>query len=107
MHVARRTTLNSTDRGSWGVAFPVDRVPLAGTPLPEVPMPSLPMLSGEPLVVTSHEASVVDTGPSHPLASAVHLAFSEHRPLVLSPDVLWITLAEGVAAHIRQCAEEV
>jgi hypothetical protein len=42
----------------------------------------------------------------HPLLAAVHAAFSEHRPLTLSPDVLWITIAQGVAQHIRLHAEE-
>jgi hypothetical protein len=42
----------------------------------------------------------------HPLLGAVHLAFSEHRPLVLSPDVIWITIAQGIAQHVRLHAEE-
>ena len=42
----------------------------------------------------------------HPLLAAVHTAFAEHRPLVLSPDVLWITIAQGVAQHVRLHAEE-
>ncbi|MDB9516680.1 hypothetical protein PN466_06930 [Roseofilum reptotaenium CS-1145] len=29
----------------------------------------------------------------HPLAFAVHLAFSEHRPLLLTPDIIWITIS--------------
>jgi hypothetical protein len=35
-----------------------------------------------------------------PLLAAVHTAFSQHRPLVLSPDAVWITLAQGVAHHM-------
>src|SRR6185312_16220215 len=27
----------------------------------------------------------------HPLIAAAHLAFSGHRPLALSPDVIWLT----------------
>src|SRR5262249_43670454 len=30
----------------------------------------------------------------HPLIAAAHLAFSGHRPLVLSPDVIWLTIAQ-------------
>lgn len=41
----------------------------------------------------------------HPLLAAVHAAFAEHRPLVLSPDVVWLTIAQGVAQHVRQNAE--
>jgi len=33
----------------------------------------------------------------HPLLGAVHVAFAEHRPLVLSPDALWLTILQGVA----------
>jgi hypothetical protein len=28
----------------------------------------------------------------HPLLAAAHLAYSGHRPLVLSPDVIWVTI---------------
>ncbi len=37
----------------------------------------------------------------HPLIAAAHLAFSEHRPLVLSPDVIWVTIVQGLARHIH------
>lgn len=42
----------------------------------------------------------------HPLAFAVHLAFSEHRPLLLTPDIIWITIAQGFAHHVNNHAEE-
>jgi hypothetical protein len=41
----------------------------------------------------------------HPLIEAVHLAFSEHRPLVLSPDCLWLTIVQGFAHHVHENAE--
>src|SRR4051812_17765611 len=33
----------------------------------------------------------------HPVVAAVHMAFSDHRPLCLSPDILWLMIAQGVA----------
>jgi hypothetical protein len=42
----------------------------------------------------------------HPVIAAVHLAFSDHRPLVLSPDILWLLLAQGFANHVTANAEE-
>src|SRR5215510_2871545 len=42
----------------------------------------------------------------HPLLSAVAKAFAEHRPLVLSPDAVWLTIAQGVAQHVRLHAEQ-
>ena len=32
--------------------------------------------------------------------AAVHLAFCGHRPLVLTPDILWLTIVQGVAQHV-------
>jgi hypothetical protein len=47
---------------------------------------------------------VADVG-FHPLLAAAHLAFSGHRPLVFSPDVVWVTIAQGLAQHIRLDSE--
>ncbi len=41
------------------------------------------------------------------LAEAVHLSFFEHYPLILSPDAIWLTIAQGLANHVAQNAEEV
>merc|ERR1719230_1205284 len=38
-------------------------------------------------------------------AKAVHAAFYGHHPLVLSPDVIWLTIAQGLANHVDQNAE--
>jgi hypothetical protein len=40
------------------------------------------------------------------LVHAVHLAFATHRPLVLSPDMVWLTLVQGFAHHVAANAEE-
>lgn len=41
-----------------------------------------------------------------PLLAAAHLAFSEHRPLVISPDMIWVTIVQGLAQHIKNHAEK-
>lgn len=38
-------------------------------------------------------------------AAAIHLAYDGHRPLVLSPDHLWLVLCQGLALHIHQNQE--
>jgi hypothetical protein len=42
----------------------------------------------------------------HPVLAAVHFAFACHRPLVLSPDVIWLLIAQGFAHHVTAHAEE-
>ncbi len=51
------------------------------------------------------ERSVTKTGSTHPLIDAVHVAFSRHYALVLSPDHIWLTLAQGLSHHITENAE--
>jgi hypothetical protein len=41
----------------------------------------------------------------HPLIEAVQIAFSQHRPLILSPDCLWLVIAQGFGHHITANAE--
>ena len=42
---------------------------------------------------------------NHPLVDAVHIAFAEHRPLLLSPDAIWLTVAQGFSNHVKENAE--
>ncbi len=59
------------------------------------------------LLAFSHDDTfqVIQGEEIHPLVLAVHAAFSEHRPLLLTPDIIWITLAQGFAQHINNNAE--
>jgi len=49
---------------------------------------------------------VVEHGDTHAVLGAVGIAFAQHRPLVLSPDAIWLTIAQGVAQHVRLHAEQ-
>jgi hypothetical protein len=37
--------------------------------------------------------------------SAVHIAYDEHHPLVLTPDAVWLCIAKGFAQHVKAKAE--
>ncbi|MET7399561.1 DUF4419 domain-containing protein [Dactylosporangium sp. NPDC005572] len=84
--------------------FPVDDVTPAPAPLPTRPLrerfPDALALGGDP------DLPVLADDGVHPLFGAVARAFAEHRPLVLSPDAVWLTIAGGVAQHVRLHAEE-
>ncbi|HVK67128.1 MAG TPA: DUF4419 domain-containing protein [Polyangium sp.] len=86
------------------VTFLVDDVPRATEPLPTR---RLAETHGDALTFGGDaDLPVVDHGSTHALLGAVHLAFAEHRPLVLSPDAVWLTIAQGVAQHVRLHAEQ-
>lgn len=37
---------------------------------------------------------------------SIHIAFAEHRPLRLSPDIIWTQILQGLALHVQNNAEE-
>lgn len=41
----------------------------------------------------------------HPLVAAVGQAFHEHRPLRLTPDHIWLAIAQGLALHVQENTE--
>jgi len=41
-----------------------------------------------------------------PLVQMAHDAFYEHRPITLSPDTVWFTIAQGFATHVNLNAEK-
>src|SRR6187399_945420 len=41
----------------------------------------------------------------HPFVAAVRLAYDRHLPLRLSPDQVWLVIAQGLANHIRLNSE--
>jgi len=41
----------------------------------------------------------------HPFIDAVHTAFSQHRPLSLSPDTIWLLIAQGFSHHVAENSE--
>lgn len=52
-----------------------------------------------------YEGSVVDRVVIHPVIAAAGLAYQLHRTLVLTPDIIWLLIAQGAAHHIRLNAE--
>ncbi len=40
------------------------------------------------------------------LLAAVHIAFSEHLPLTLSPDMIWLAIVQGFGRHVGLHAEQ-
>ncbi len=53
-----------------------------------------------------YHGSLVGDVAYHPVVAAVDLAFSAHYPLTLSPDAVWLMIAQAVAHHVNARAEE-
>lgn len=57
------------------------------------------------LATNTDARELVSALPLHGLLSAVHLAYTRHRPLRLSADDLWLCIAQGLARHVDANAE--
>lgn len=104
----------STTTSNGCTVIQVAKVEAAKNALPEVPSnlavdallsPSAPPTPGLP--ATTIEACsglrkrLVAGVQFHPGVAAIHLAFNDHRPLVLSPDIIWMFVVQGVANHVN------
>ncbi|MBB6052722.1 DUF4419 domain-containing protein [Armatimonas rosea] len=90
-----------------GTTFAVDDVAPAQTRLKqESLLTSLERRSGRTFInLPHHDKPVVANATFHPLIEAIHRAFADHRPLVLSPDAIWLTIQQGFAHHVNENAE--
>lgn len=54
-----------------------------------------------------HWGSIIDrhAAPPH-LVGLAHIAFAQHRHMILDPDTIWLTIERGLSAHILENAEE-
>ena len=55
--------------------------------------------------IRGRQVVAVQTEYSNPLVGAIHLAFSRHLPLTLSPDAIWLTIMQGFSHHVDQFPE--
>jgi hypothetical protein len=117
----------TAEPAATSTVFDVAEVTTATTALPEVPYkaaveclltvpPSrFPREVREPVVVpprrpveacSRYHGQLVAGVYYHPVVAAIHLAFSDHRPLVLSPDIVWLLVAQGFANHVNANAKK-
>ena len=63
-------------------------------------------LGGQIESCSQYHGQLVAFFGGHPLIGALHAAFASHRPIRLSPDIVWLTLTQGLAHHINANAEQ-
>jgi hypothetical protein len=89
------------------VTFSVTEVSTRGSALPsEALEPSLKRISASIEAGAGNASSLVRNALGcHPLVAAVHTAFDQHHPLVLSPDDIWLCIAQGFGLHVNANSE--
>jgi hypothetical protein len=107
--ISRRPNRERVPARCPSITFPVDDVTPATTFLSSVALDAFlaRRFHREVFVLPKPKTSVVSSIEGcHPLIGAVGTAFAQHRPLVLSPDSIWLLIAQGFSHHLAQNAEE-
>ena len=90
------------------VTFKVEDVEIANDYLPEIPGANLARKwaeGGSFLGCSFADKSLVD-GEDNAFFSMVCLAYAQHRPIVLSPDIMWIIICNGYAQYVNRDPEK-
>lgn len=53
-------------------------------------------LRNEPIVSTDF----------HPFVASLHIAYADHRPMSISPDMIWLLILQGFSNHVNQNNED-
>jgi len=81
-------------------------VEIATNSLPERPFEMI--IEGDYGIPESYSTTCSNMVPCsfNPFLEAIHHSFATHRPIRISPDHIWLVLAQGFAAHANSNSEE-
>ena len=89
------------------VVYSVSDVSRAKQSLPEAsPKQAIEALVRVKVEACSEYHGKVVVSQYHPFVATVNAAFSDHRPLVLSPDMFWLLIGHGLARHVNANSED-
>ena len=84
--------------------FPVSDVPPATEPLPEIAYHRAVagfLVTKKLEACSQYHGQLVSYVRSHPLIATLHTGFADHRAVCLSPDIIWLTILQGLAWHVN------
>ncbi len=64
------------------------------------------LLSGGEMIVHSALPDSLYFEDGHPFINSVRTAYASHRPLILSPDAVWLVIARGFNMHVLKNSEK-
>ncbi|MEL6863969.1 MAG: DUF4419 domain-containing protein [Bacteroidota bacterium] len=83
------------------IRFQIEELERPTAPLPEIPIDQI--LANFSTKIESHspvEGPLVFNG-THPFFMGLYQAYAEHRPFVLSPDMIWLLICQGFSRHLN------
>jgi hypothetical protein len=52
--------------------------------------------------IINKEKLLVPSGTIHPFIDTLYHAFNDHRPISISPDMIWLLIAQGFSQHVNE-----
>lgn len=88
------------------VTFQVEEIPKATALLKEVKVEEiLNKFSNNIEAYNKKTKTLVEIG-THPFLQGMHRAYADHRPFVISPDMIWLLICQGFSRHINNNKEK-
>ncbi len=94
---------------SDGITFRVDDVQQNKVALPTAPFKSIAQNKLDKLIFATpqeHKNKHIAPTRLNGFVETIHIAYDQHRPLVLSPDDVWLTICQAFGNHIAVTADE-
>lgn len=98
----------ASDSNSDTLRFDVDNVPIAKKRLAEISSSNLinSKIKKQALYVPqAHQNLKLVPASGNAFIATLQECYDQHRPLALSPDVIWLAICQGVSIHINQNIE--
>ncbi|PLX07907.1 MAG: hypothetical protein C0596_09220 [Marinilabiliales bacterium] len=99
----KEATYTQINRENNQIIIPVNDVKISKYKLDEISYLELVNIIDdakiEAIPTDMHDKKLVYT-QMHPLVAGLHYSFAQHRPFVLSPDMVWLMILQGLSQHI-------
>ena len=105
---ARSRKTVHVERGEGSITFNVEDVKIADDCLPVKNGADFGRVwaQGEPYLGSSFATDTLVDGGDNAFFSMVCLAYAQHRPIVLSPDIIWIIICNGYSQFVNRDPEK-
>ncbi len=88
------------------ITFEVEKLKRAKKPLKEISFEQISKQFSEETIIGSADGKEFVSFGTHSFLKGMQVAYADHRPFVLSPDMIWLLICQGFSKHIEVNAEK-
>lgn len=88
------------------ITFEVEKLKRAKKPLKEISFEQISKQFSEETIIGSADGKEFVSFGTHSFLKGMQVAYAEHRPFVLSPDMIWLLICQGFSKHVEVNAEK-